>query len=222
MHPSHSLALLVALGLPNVVLPALVDAARQSRRLKAEPTTLTSNGQAVTGRIRSILVAGVTAYGLCAALLAPFVPGTSTVVLRPGEVEALNWIRNSTPPSGSFLVVSGRVKWEIDPLSEWFPALTKGVSLATPQGREWLGGWAQAVERHEALQHCARQGLRCLERWMAEDPTDFDYVLVARYPETSDIQTEGFVEGLAGSRQFQMVFSNDQAAVFAFVPEAVP
>jgi hypothetical protein len=212
---SAPLALLVAVAVTFVVLPPLVEPVRQPRTVQDQLASPASGMLAVPRRTRNMVVGALAAYGVYAALLAPFSPSSSIAVLRPGEVEAMDWIGVHLPRSAEFLVVSARTRWESDPLSEWFPALTHQVSLATPQGQEWTGGLAEAAERHQALQQCATRGLRCLEGWLAEGKTRFDYVLVATYPASSAIQTVALVEGLERSQDYELVFSNPDAAVFS-------
>jgi hypothetical protein len=212
---SAPLALLVAVAVTFVVLPPLVEPVRQPRTVQDQLASPASGMLAVPRRTRNMVVGALAAYGVYAALLAPFSPSSSIAVLRPGEVEAMDWIGVHLPRSAEFLVVSARTRWESDPLSEWFPALTHQVSLATPQGQEWTGGLAEAAERHQALQQCATRGLRCLEGWLAEGKTRFDYVLVATYPASSAIQTVALVQGLERSQDYELVFSNPDAAVFS-------
>ena len=155
-------------------------------------------------------------YGMPSAMLAPYLPGSSlSSTLRPEEVETLRWIGDNTAPGRTFLIVSGRMAWEADPLSEWFPALTHQISLATPQGREWLGTLSEAGRRHRALQRCGVRGLTCLETWLADDPgLEPDVILVARYPKSSGIQTVALVEGLERSPEYSVIFAGSGAVAF--------
>ncbi len=177
-------------------------------------TTITN--QSAHQRGLALAVALVACYGVYVCVLAPFLPGSSLrVSLRPGETEAANWINANLPGGNSFLIVSGRSAWEADPLSEWFPALTDQVSLATPQGKEWVGGLGEAGERHRALQQCAERGWECLDEWLARGEVQFDYLLVARYPAGSAIQTVALIEGIGRSQEYEMVYSNPEAAIFS-------
>jgi len=183
--------------------------------VEGKPGSRLSGVQPTLGRPRTLAVAALVAYGVYAALMAQYVPWSSFAVLRPGEVEALDWIDNAVPVSGEFLVISGRTAWGSDPLSEWFPALTHHVSLATPQGKEWTGGLADATARHRTLQLCSQLGLACLEEWVTEGDTHFDFVLVAKYPASSAIQTVALIEGIGRSQEYEMVYTNPDAAVFS-------
>lgn len=212
---SAPVAMLVALALVLVVLPPLIPQASHAKATQGNPSIPIPSVPVSTRRTRNLVVAALAFYGLCAALLAPALPSSPIAVLRPGEVEALDWIDSNLPASSDFLVVSGLTRWGSDPLSEWFPAMTHAVSLATPQGKEWTGGLREASERHLALQLCAQRGLTCLVNWIAEGKTRFDYVLVAKYPDASAVQTVALLEGLGLSKEYEMVYVNSDAAVFS-------
>jgi len=214
-HASAPVAMLAALALVLVVLPPLIPQAGHAKATQGNPSIPIPSLPASTRRTRNLVVAALAFYGLCAALLAPALPSSPIAVLRPGEVDVMQWIGDNLPTSGEFVVVSGRTRWGSDPLSEWFPALADRVSLATPQGKEWTGGLAETAKRHQTLQLCAQRGLRCLEGWLAEGKTRFDYVLVATYPDSSAIQTVALVEGLSQSQEYEMVYSNPEAVVFS-------
>ena len=46
----------------------------------------------------------------------------------------------NTPEDAVLAVVTGGDYWEVDAVSEWFPAIADRRSAATVQGHEWLGG----------------------------------------------------------------------------------
>jgi hypothetical protein len=212
------LAMLVALAVTEVILPALVQPARPPDTTEGQLPSRGTSGTPMSGRIRNAIVATLVAYGLYAGLLAQFLPWLPIVALRPGEVEAMRWIDDNVAASSDFLVISGRSQWGIDPLSEWFPALTHAVSLATPQGKEWTGGLWDAQERYLALQACAQSGLHCVEEWAAQGKTRFDYILLATYPVSSAFQTVPLFEDLGTSAEYEKVYSNADAAVFSYRP----
>jgi hypothetical protein len=209
-------SLLACVALIRIVLPAL-SAARASARSHESPSSSRELSEAIPSmRARHLAMLVLALYGTPSAMLAFFLPGSSLAsTLRPEEVETLRWIGDNTAPGRTFLIVSGRMAWEADPLSEWFPALTHHISLATPQGREWLGTLSEAGRRHWALQRCALRGLTCLESWLADDPgLEPDVILVARYPETSGIQTVALVEGLERSPEYSVIFAGSGAVAF--------
>jgi len=212
---SIPIGMLVAIAVTQIVLPSPTTPAgvRQSTRVQPSDHHHESDTQQ---RGLALAVAVVACYGVYVCVLAPFLPGSSLrVSLRPGETEAANWINANLPGGNSFLIISGRSAWEADPLSEWFPALTDQLSLATPQGKEWVGGLREAGERHWALQQCAERGWECLEEWLAGGEVRFNYLLVARYPAGSAIQTVALQEGIGRSDEFAVVYSNADTVIYS-------
>ena len=212
---SIPIGMLVAIAVTQITLPSLTAPARVRESTSDHPSVhhLESDPHQ---RGLPLAVTVVACYGVCVCVLAPFLPGSSLrVSLRPGETEAANWINANLPGGNSFLIVSGRSAWEADPLSEWFPALTDQVSLATPQGKEWVGGLREAGERHRALQQCAERGWECFEEWLARGEVRFDYLLVARYPAGSAIQTVALQEGIGRSDEYAVVYSNADTVIYS-------
>src|SRR5205807_9507407 len=58
--------------------------------------------------------------------------------LTKDQRTATAWMAANTPPGSQVIVVSGIGAWPDDMISEWFPALAERVSVATPQGYEWM------------------------------------------------------------------------------------
>jgi hypothetical protein len=84
------------------------------------------------------------------------------------------------PPGTRFLLISGS-SWEADAASEWFPVRTGRVSVATPQGTEWLGAgvFRQTAADHAAAQACAGETTACIDAWSAATHIPFDALYVA-------------------------------------------
>ncbi len=82
------------------------------------------------------------------------------------EREAMEWIRQNTPPDAAFLVITGEPNPFCDSVGEWFPALTDRKSIATLQGREWTLGneFNDFIQNASGLQTCLDKGLECLEQ----------------------------------------------------------
>jgi hypothetical protein len=216
---SLPIGMLVAIAVTQIVLPSLTPSAGVREATRDFPGD-DPHGPGTYRRRFSLALAALACYGVYASVLAPFLPGSSLLVsLRPGEIEAANWINANLPVGNRFLIVSGRSAWGEDPLSEWFPALTSQVNLTTPQGKEWVGGLNEAAERHRQLQLCAERGRKCFEEWLATGEAQFDYLLVARYPPASAIQTVALEVGLGRSDDYAMVYSNADAVIYSHSPE---
>jgi hypothetical protein len=217
---SIPIGMLVAIAVTQMILPSLARPA-VSDQATSNPPQGNSHETVKSHRMFSLAVALLACYGVYAAVLAPYLPGSSLLVaLRPGEIEAASWVNANLPPASRFLVISGRLAWGEDPLSEWFPALTDQVSVATPQGKEWVGGLAEAAKRHHALQLCAERGPQCLEGWLSEGNVSFDYLLVARYPSASAIQTVALEEGLLHAEDYAVIYANADAVIFSHAPDS--
>ena len=77
--------------------------------------------------------------------------------LTHDDRDAMQWVAQETPAGSRFLVVSGKGIWPCDSVSEWFPTLSNRISLATPQGYEWMPDKMFQIQiwKHDQLQACA-------------------------------------------------------------------
>jgi hypothetical protein len=131
------------------------------------------------------------------------------VVSAPSR-EAMTWARSATPTDARFAVVTGRT-WYADIYSEWLPALSDRVSLATMQGYEWLGAsaWDARLDRYDALQKCVRSDALCVSDWLSANATGSDnYVYVPRLDELNPLRL-----AIEAAPQFEVVFENDGALI---------
>jgi hypothetical protein len=112
--------------------------------------------------------------------------------LKPPQLEATAWIRENTRPDGAFLVITGEQPL-LDPISDWFPALTGRRSLGTVFGYEWVndGQFAQRVARYEKLQKCVNQSPACLEIWGKETGMDFTYIYIDQDISAFSLEKDG-------------------------------
>ncbi len=107
----------------------------------------------------------------------------SQYTLTDSQVQAMNWIRDHTPPDSRFAVVSGHNALA-DPVSDWFPALTNRISLATVFGYEWVNDnrFEIRVQKFTALQNCINQDAACLDAWMQKYGVAYQYVFITHAP----------------------------------------
>ncbi len=136
--------------------------------------------------------------------------------LSSEERAAMRWISAETRPSDTFLVVSGDI-WAADRSSEWFPVFTQRVSVATPQGREWIpgSGFVERVDQHARLQACGGRDGDCLEQWQNATQTAFSHVYVAR--RSGLICCEPLRASLRADARYTQVFDGPGASIFARV-----
>ncbi len=175
MYAMVPLSMLAAVGLVDVVIPAL-SATTWSR---SAPSLLPP----ALWRARS--VRWVLIFGLAITTIAALVFAASPVspdrAVSDSVRAAATWTGRHTTPGAQFAVVTGEAAgWEGE--QEWFPVLAGRVSQATPQGTEWLGAgrWRQLYLANAALQACASEDARCLLTWSAQQRIPLQYVFLPK------------------------------------------
>lgn len=213
------LTLLAALGFWRVVVPQ-AEAAFARR-----PTDRFS--------IASRLLAVVTIYLVVSAIAAPLEEASPLKALPAEEAAAMAWVSANVPADSRFLVISDaeRSPW-IDARSEWFPALSGRVSIATVQGREWLdGGGAldRNIDRFRDLQACADAATGCLEAWAASYGAAFTHVYLPEAPAQAATSSRtgrplrrdccaALRASLASSPAYRLLYEGSGARVYAYLP----
>jgi hypothetical protein len=110
----------------------------------------------------------------------------------------------------------------MDPVSEWFPALTGRPNLTTIQGSEWTRGaefW-ELVQAYQRIQTCALQDAACVQRQAEELGLDYDYLYVEKaisgYPcpkaGEACVHSGALIDSLRESAQ--PVFENEAVVIF--------
>lgn len=142
---------------------------------------------------------------------------SSLAALNSDEREAFAWVANSTPASSRFLVVP-TTAWQTDRVSEWFPALTGRVSVATVQGTEWLPGrsFAAMIGVHAYAQYCGYTDAKCVERWITETGTQVDYIYVPSSREHPCCG--GLTESLDQGPDYRRLYTGAGGIVFERLP----
>ena len=77
----------------------------------------------------------------------------------------MQWVKDSTPESGRFLIVTGH-SWPR--IGSWrVSRVGPAVSLVTPQGTEWTtdGRFARLNEASALAQACAEESEACISMW---------------------------------------------------------
>jgi hypothetical protein len=115
------------------------------------------------------------------SLASQFVPRSPLRSLSAETRSAMAWVEAETDPDARFVVLSGRY-WALDAEAEWFPAIANRRSLATVQGSEWQGRYAEQVERAGELPVCVVEDDRdCIEDWFAT-AGEVDYLFLVDTP----------------------------------------
>ena len=205
-------AMLVGVGLDQVVLPALAETRRDPGGAGGDVTGDIRRGwqDLLMGLAPKLALGYVLVVGIVSATLA-----APKDVLSRQQAEAMRWAGANTTAGSSFAVITGSADWSGDLVSEWFPAIAQRVSLATVQGYEWLPGGAFERRRvlHASLQACLTEDIGCLVEWARDAGVAPDYVYLAATGPRHGTST--LEDALISSPDFALVYENPEAKVFA-------
>jgi len=143
--------------------------------------------------------------------------------VSPDTRQAMEWVKQNTPPDATFLVLTGETDPMCDSIGEWFPSLAERTSIYTLQGREWLNGndFMKLIAPRASIQACANKGEECLFSESKQSNSDFDYLYIAANVPTLECKPPNVLEAnqslilnLKDSTQFQSVFISPDAAIF--------
>jgi hypothetical protein len=128
----------------------------------------------------------------------------------------IEWISNNTSTDDNFIDFTELNIWFIKSISEWFPALSGRISVATVQGSEWLPdhGYSNQISRYEKLQNCADKDYPCIFSWAIENNISLSYLWVSKkYGEKTGVGQAAIVS-LLSSEKLKLVFDNPSASIF--------
>ncbi len=217
---SVPLALLAGLGASEVLLPWLMRGASED----ALGAAAAPGGSSCLQRRVPVLVWAVGAFVVFLATLGATVDLNRVLVgLTPEQRGAMRWAADATPPGARYLIVTGSLFPTRDRVSEWFPALSGRVSVATVQGYEWAPdqAFARRVARYPALQRCAYRGADCVAAWASDNDAPFDYLYLPKGP-TGASTTPALVEdccwalrtSVAQDARFEPVYDGPGATIY--------
>jgi hypothetical protein len=194
------LAMLAALGLVEVVLPAL----QPSPAREAEVSSAERN---VFIYLILYLIFSTSQFDV----------NLSAATLYPPDNEAMRWVRQNTPEDSRFLVLTGTTSVSCDSVLEWFPAISGRKSIYTVQGTEWTkgAGFNEYVRSTYAVQECFSSGdAVCLDR--AIERADYDYIYVSKMLRVNNCSALSpplafpyFVESLRSDSGFDVVYESN-------------
>ena len=156
--------------------------------------------------------------GLIASLGVGLVVVTPVWPLSADQRQAMEWVRTETPAGATFAVLTGQ-GWALDTASEWFPALTKRVSLGTAQGYEWTSDWSNRVNEAIELQACAGAiSVSCLEAWAGDVGQHPKYVYVAKGPQLGPRSSSDCCAAIRQdlAAHFSVVYDGPGATIFVW------
>lgn len=141
-------------------------------RLAREPQLRNRMSGRLAGGVVVALLVNEALVGVTASSVATSHLHALTVERR----EAMAWVADNTPEEATVAVLTGD-HWSTDPDSEWFFVLAQRPSVATVQGREWLGrrAYDEAEARYARLQRCTDSPI-CLDAWLRDTPADYLFI----------------------------------------------
>ncbi len=194
------LAMLAALGLVEVILPALQPSL-------AKDAEVSSTERNVFIYLVLYLIFSTFQFGL----------QLSAATLYPPDEEAMRWVRENTPDDSRFIVLTGATSVSCDSVMEWFPAISGRKSLFTVQGTEWTkgAGFNDYVRSTYGAQAClSNSDVACLDG--AASRADYDYLYVSKIlrvnncsPLAPQREFPYFVESLKLDSGFDVVYETD-------------
>jgi len=203
------LAMLAAIGLVEVVLPALQlsvgkDVEKPGNVLPAERNIF----------LYILLYLVFSAYQFGAQL--------ASATLYPPDQVAMNWVRENTPSDSRFLVLTGTTSVSCDSVLEWFPALTGRKSLFTVQGTEWTEGknFNKYVVSTYPVQKClSNADASCLDSTISRGEYDFIYLSkLLRVDNCTPLSFQRtfpyFLDSMKAQTQFNPVYETDNVVIY--------
>jgi len=140
-----------------------------------------AEGEARGPRSRGLAL-GIVAFLALHSLAATYAGSGDWLTPLPANQRAtMAWAAEHTAPDSRFLVLPEDA-WYLSAASEWFPALAERPNVAVVQGYEWLGGFTQRIEQHEALRRCGLEGVACMEQWARESGASFSHIYLPMAP----------------------------------------
>lgn len=212
------LAMLAAIGLVDVVLAALHSWAGAVRVDEHGAATENLSGH-VTSVERNVFIY-VLLYLLFSTYQFGF--GLSNATVYEPDREAMQWVKENTPPDSRFLVLTGTSSVSCDSVMEWFPALTGRQSIYTVQGTEWTEGsnFNNYVVSTYDVQDCLKNSdVACLD--IATPRSQYDYLYVSRILRVNNCTPIGepetfpfFESSLKSDNAFEMVYESEGVLIY--------
>ncbi|KAF0108698.1 MAG: hypothetical protein FD146_584 [Anaerolineaceae bacterium] len=167
---------------------------------------------AFAGRVPKILIALLLLQWVFSSFSLALVESAS-LTLTKADDRAFAWVRENTPTSSRFLVLTGQQPFT-DPAAEWFPALTGRVSVATEQGHEWdgSGNFAEVHRLSAQVQQCYSQGAQCLADWLADGGGPFEYIYLRKLDQLEAVDS-ALLDALLASGQYELVYDTPEISI---------
>jgi hypothetical protein len=201
------LAMLAAIGLLDVVLPAIAG-----RMSEDQPERLVPAERNIFIYLALYLLFSTYQFGF----------QLSRATLYPPDRDAMIWVRENTPVDSRFLVLTGTTSVSCDSVLEWFPALAGRQSIYTVQGTEWTegGNFSAYVRSTYPVQECLSAGeTACLD--VALDRSQYDYVYISKVLRVNNCVPldlprtfRSFLRSMGEADGFDPVYETDDVVIY--------
>jgi hypothetical protein len=206
-------SLLFGSGVVWVLIPGLVS---YTRRLSGDSQTI---AEIMQDRISKVALGVILCFALFSAMVAPLMGLSEARSLSQYDQDAMEWVSQNTSLDSQFVLLTGEKDWFTDPISEWFPALSRRISVSTVQGSEWLPDhqFAKQIENYNQLQSCVEQDYSCISTWAKNNSISYSYLYLFK-PNPGDMGGNLPVAyTLMKSDQFKLAYDNPGASIFRVV-----
>jgi hypothetical protein len=209
-----SWAMLAAIGFVDIIIPGLY--ALQNKSQSIQDLEINWADYFLKSPFIKFALTGLIFYAFFGTALSDQV--YPKVSLTPSDRSAMDWVANNIPPQSRFVILTGETETFADAVSEWFPALTRSVSVATVQGYEWMPGkvFLTKMDDYYALQPCMNRTYQCVEQWAMETDHPFDYLLISQ--DDLSKNENPLLISLLESSEYQIAYQKDEVAIFKKKP----
>lgn len=212
------LAILASITISEVIVPALVRFESQVCGSELHNVLQVRSAWYLALFIGFYLLGAVFYFGIRLA-------GTT---LTQENRAAFDWVVSNTPPNSRFVILTGDPALFSDSTQEWFPALTKRISLTTIQGREWLEGgqFMNTAGDLQEIQGCrfSELPLDCLKKYTSDKGLRYEYIYLTKssstnlYREGSDMRADSMVYDLERDANYLKIYENKDVVIFLQKP----
>ena len=167
--------------------------------------------------ISKVFLAVLICQWVISSMVTMIYVGNQTILTQE-ENQAVEWVKNNTVPNSHFIILSGKSSL-MDPVSEWFPALTDRKSVNTVQGREWLddNNFGRLLESSDEAQDCINQTPECIFNWASKNQEQINYIFLSKVPQQCDndqIYASGLYQLLQNNSMFKEVYTTKEISIF--------
>jgi hypothetical protein len=203
-------AMLASIGFVDIVIPGLValtHKVQEVQDIEINWGTYFMNSAAI-----KIALTALIFYAFFGTVLSDQV--YPKVSLTASDRSAMDWVAKNIPAQSRFVILTGESEAFADSVAEWFPVLTKNVSISTIQGYEWMPGklFQTKMNEYYALQTCLNKTYNCVEEWGTETKQNFDYVLISQ--NSLSTNQNSLVSSMLVSATYQPLYQDGDVAIF--------